>query len=244
MVFGDGGLDVHALAPSVQEARPELSSVKRGPGWTVRVPSLRRHDPDQVRRVAASAASQPLKRDTPENARETTLQRRRVKAGGQLDVRARSSSVGAWPSSRSPARASTSAARCARPGRVSRPALACRCWSAPIAAGAWLPVLDRLIGCCRSSPGCGRSADDAVGDRSIFTAAIKLIAYFSCARIGARRCRWTRRRPACARRSTDRWLPRSGALASGVMAWSPLRRALMRMAFRQRTHSRCAYLAR
>src|SRR5471032_1670007 len=33
----------------------------------VRVPSLRRHDPDQVRRVTASAASQPLARDTPEN---------------------------------------------------------------------------------------------------------------------------------------------------------------------------------
>jgi len=49
------------------------------------VPSLRRHDPDQVRRVAASAASQPLKRDTPENGGETTLQTARVKALAQGD---------------------------------------------------------------------------------------------------------------------------------------------------------------
>ncbi len=50
-------------------------------GWSfgtdarpIRLPSLRRHDPDQVRRVAASAASQSLWRDTPENA--STLRRR------------------------------------------------------------------------------------------------------------------------------------------------------------------------
>jgi hypothetical protein len=47
-----------------RRARPELSSVC----GRIRVPSLRRHDPDQVRRVAASAASQSLTRDTPENA--------------------------------------------------------------------------------------------------------------------------------------------------------------------------------
>jgi hypothetical protein len=58
-----------------------LSSVKRTSQWVEAsaVPSLRRHDPDQVRRVAASAASQPLERDTPENAGETTLRGRRVK---------------------------------------------------------------------------------------------------------------------------------------------------------------------
>src|SRR5216683_2282630 len=38
----------------------------------VRAPSLRRHDPDQVRRVAASAASQSLGRDSPENRRDPT----------------------------------------------------------------------------------------------------------------------------------------------------------------------------
>jgi hypothetical protein len=78
-VMGDWTFMLGSFA--FKEARPVLSSVKRTSQWVEAsaVPSLRRHDPDQVRRVAASAASQPLKRDTPENADETTLSRRGVK---------------------------------------------------------------------------------------------------------------------------------------------------------------------
>jgi hypothetical protein len=67
-----------ALAPQFKEA--SLSLV-RSAGRSAHVPSLRRHDPDQVRRVAASAASQPLTRDTPENGAQTTPRGARVKRG-------------------------------------------------------------------------------------------------------------------------------------------------------------------
>jgi hypothetical protein len=58
-------------------AKESHASQRRMTGGA-RVPSLRRHDPDQVRRVAASAASQSLARDTPENGRKGRPLRERV----------------------------------------------------------------------------------------------------------------------------------------------------------------------
>ena len=70
-LFGRGGnVDVHG-GLCLQEVRRRWRAGLRA--WGPRVSSLRRHDPDQVRRVRRLRQSQPLERDPPEN--EETITR-------------------------------------------------------------------------------------------------------------------------------------------------------------------------
>src|SRR5690606_9285149 len=79
--LGDGRFDVHRRGsckgnpglPAPVEKRTRALDTPH-----VRFPSLRRHDPDQVRRVAGSPASQPLERGPPENGRKTSREPRRA----------------------------------------------------------------------------------------------------------------------------------------------------------------------